>query len=68
MKVPTDAGTMVRASYQNKKGQEYQLYGIRGTGDNHEGVIYMQTQKGFEMDLPPLKLSDNERESLLGTF
>jgi hypothetical protein len=64
MKVPSDAGTMVRASYQNNKGQEYQLYGIRGTGDKQEGVVFMQTQQGFDQNLPPLRLSAEERDEL----
>lgn len=68
MKKPTEAGTMVRASYKNNKGQEYQLYGVPGAGQNREGVIFMQTQQGFKQNLPPLRLSATERDALLSDF
>lgn len=57
---------MIRTSYKDKNGEMYQLFGIAGDSGHEE--IYLQTQKGFEDNLPPVRLSQKERQSLFQEY
>jgi hypothetical protein len=54
----------VRASYKAGNSQ-YNLYAVPGQKPGDKGQIYMQSQEGFNYDLPPVRLSEKERDHLV---
>jgi len=64
---PKVVGTTVRASY--KSGREsYNLYGYPATKPGEKGQVYIQSQEGFNKDLPPVRLSEDQRDKLIQNF
>ena len=55
----------IRTSYKMQNGVVYQLYGLPGKQPGDEGEILMQTQRGFEQNLPPMRLSMQQKGSLI---
>ena len=41
------------------------LYAVPGQKPGDKGQIYMQSQEGFNYDLPPVRLSEKERDHLV---
>ena len=54
----------MRASFKDKDGQVYELYGVPGA-QKENGEIFVQTQDGINRALPPVRLSNQQRYSLL---
>ena len=57
----------VRASYR-AGDQMYNLYAIPGQKPGDKGQIFIQSQEGFDKDLPPVRLSEHQRDSLVNDF
>ena len=57
----------VRASYKSGASL-YNLYGVPGQKPGDKGQVFIQSQEGFDKDLPPVRLSANQRDSLVGDF
>lgn len=57
----------VRASYK-KGNQSYNLYAIPGQKPGDKGQVFIQSQKGFDNDLPPVRISDQQRDELVKEF
>jgi hypothetical protein len=57
----------VRASYKSGSTQ-YNLYAIPGQKPGDKGQVFVQSNEGFENDLPPVRLSDRERDGLINEF
>lgn len=46
----------------------YNLYAIPGQKPGDKGQIFIQSQEGFDKDLPPVRLSEHQRDSLVNDF
>jgi hypothetical protein len=57
----------VRASYKSGRGS-YNLYGVPGSKPGDKGQVFIQSQDGFDKDLPPVRLSDKQRDQLINNF
>lgn len=57
----------VRASYKSGRGS-YSLYGVAGQRPGDKGQIFVQSQEGFDRNLPPMKLTERQRDNLISDF
>lgn len=64
--VANNQGT-VRASYKSGRGS-YNLYGVPGVKPGDKGKVFIQSQDGFDKDLPPVRLEDDQRDELINNF
>ena len=56
-----DKRNTARVSYKTKEGQEYQIYGVGKQ-------MYMQSEQGFQYNLAPLKVTAEQRMSIIEDF
>ena len=54
----------VRASYKSGRAS-YSLFGVPSQKPGEKGQVYVQSQDGFNKDLPPVRLSENQRDELM---
>ena len=45
-----------------------QFYGVSAAKEGEQGQIFMQTKEGFEKNLPPVRLSMEQRKSMMDDF
>jgi hypothetical protein len=41
------------------------LYGVPGIKPGDKGKVFIQSQDGFDKDLPPVRLEDDQRDELI---
>ena len=64
---PNQARQSLRASYRAGE-TTYTLSAIPGMKQGDKGQIFIQSQDGFDNDLPPVRLSDKQRDLLINDF